>query len=298
MNEIGNFMSNTTAFSRLLGFNQIAPDYKLVLCDVWGVIHNGIAPFSSAPDALERFRVETGGRVILLTNAPRPAWWVQKQLQELGVKDEAYDAIVTSGDVTRRDIISRGVKKVFALGPEKDHNFYDDLPVELVSKEEAEIISVTGLLDDKIETPDDYDALLSYLLSRKLDMICANPDIIVEKGDRLIYCGGALAEKYLKMGGNAHYCGKPHAPIYLRALQKGAELTGLALQEKDVLAIGDGIATDVKGANDAGLDCLFITGGIHSAEKGPLANASVGEVAEFLKKEGRKARAFMLRLSW
>ncbi|MEO1067410.1 MAG: HAD hydrolase-like protein [Pseudomonadota bacterium] len=159
-------------------------------------------------------------------------------------------------------------------------------------------MSVTGLLDDETETPDDYTQTLTGFLNRDLPLVCANPDIVVERGDRLVYCGGALAEKYREMGGTTIYLGKPHAPIYEAALSVGAELFGSALQKDRVLAIGDGVMTDVKGANDAGLDCLFVTGGIHSAENGPLADPTPQTVTTFLKEKQRFAEAFMPRLVW
>lgn len=282
----------------LSGLKDIADHYELVLCDIWGVIHNGVDAFKEAPDALHAFRAQGTRKVILLTNAPRPDWWVKGQLDSLGVREDAYDAIVTSGDVTRHDIMGRGVTKIFALGPEKDRNFYDGLPIELVRPNEAEIVSITGLIDDESETPDDYIRMLEDFLRRDLDVICANPDIVVERGEKLVYCGGALAQKYKEMGGKTHYCGKPHEPIYARAMTVGSALLGKDIDKRRVLAIGDGIATDVKGANDAGLDCLFVTGGIHSAEDGPLAEATSETVTRFLKDKNQKAEAFMPRLNW
>ncbi|MEP1443113.1 MAG: TIGR01459 family HAD-type hydrolase [Hyphomicrobiales bacterium] len=280
------------------GLSSLVEDYDLVLCDVWGVIHNGISVFNAAPDALAKFRQTEGKHVILLTNAPRPAWWIKRQLDGLGMRADAYDDIVTSGDVTRLDILNRKAQKVYPLGPEKDLNFYDDLPIDLVDAKDAELVSVTGLIDDSTETPDDYHEMLDDFLKRGLPMICANPDIVVELGDKLIYCGGALAQKYKQMGGEALYFGKPHAPIYQRALERGAELFDGDLDKKRVLAVGDGIATDVKGANDNGLDCLFVTAGIHSAENGPLANPTPENVAQFLVEHKQKAKAFLPRLFW
>lgn len=286
------------ALVRLSGLSEVSDRYDLILCDVWGVIHNGVSTFPDAAFALERFRERAGRRVILLTNAPRPDWWVKNQLNDLGVSEQAYDAIVTSGDVTRQAILERGCEKVFALGPEKDRNFYDGLPINLVHPKEAELVSVTGLLDDEVETPEDYTSMLQDFLKRDLSMICANPDIVVERGDRLVYCGGALAQKYAEMGGQALYFGKPHTPIYERALAVGCDLLGREIAKSDVLAVGDGVATDVKGANDAGLDCLFVTGGIHSAEAGPLADATPETVTRFLKDKNQKAEAFLPRLYW
>lgn len=280
------------------GLRDIAEHYNVLLCDVWGVVHNGVAAFDEAGDALHTYRQDGNRKVILLTNAPRPDWWVKEQLNTLGVREDAYDAIVTSGDVTRHNLTERGVRNVFALGPDKDLNFYDGLPIDLVSAEEAELVSITGLYDDETETPEDYIALLAGFVERDLEVICANPDIMADRGGKLVYCGGALADKYREMGGRTHYCGKPHAPVYARALAVARKLIGENYNKKQVLAIGDGIATDIKGANDAGLDCLFITGGIHSAEDGPLAQATPDVVAKFLLDKNQKAEAFMPQLYW
>lgn len=286
---------------QLAGLRDFAERYDLILCDIWGVIHNGVSVFPQTLAALASFRDGGKRRVILVTNAPRPDWWVKKQLDDLGVPAMVYDAIVTSGDVTRMAIIARageGADQVFALGPEKDRNFYDGLPIRLVSPAQADLVCVTGLLDDEAETPEDYGAMLEGFLARDLPMICANPDIVVERGHKLVYCGGALAQKYREMGGKAHLFGKPHAPIYARAAEVGAVLCGSAPDRARVLAIGDGVATDIKGANDADLDCLFITGGIHSAEAGPLAVPTPERVGAFLAEKGQKAEAFMFRLQW
>lgn len=282
----------------LNGLRDMADQYDAVLCDVWGVVHNGVSAFREAVDALYTYRADGERKVILLTNAPRPDWWIKEQLDGLGVREDAYDAIVTSGDVTRHDLVARKVSKVFALGPEKDLNFYDGLPINLVPPSEAEIVSITGLYDDETETPDDYIAMLQDFVDRGLEVICANPDIVAERGGKLVYCGGALAHKYSELGGKTHYCGKPHAPVYARALTTCNALGDKNIDKKQILAIGDGIATDIKGANDAGLDCLFITGGIHSAEEGPLSQATPETVAQFLRDKNQKAMAFMPQLIW
>lgn len=289
---------STSGIVRAAGLSALSRSYNAVFCDIWGVIHNGISVFPEAPEALRKFRAETGGTVILLTNAPRPDWWVERQLDALNVPREAYDAIVTSGDATRHAMLTRQTTKVFALGPEKDRNFYDGLPISLVTPQEADLVCVTGLIDDESETPEDYEAMLASFLERDLTVICANPDIVVERGDRLVYCGGALAELYREMGGKALYFGKPHKPIYDRAMLVAKSRKGCALTTKSVLAIGDGIKTDVKGANEAGLDCLFVTGGIHSAQAGPLSDATSETVQKFLNDEGREAVAFLPRLYW
>lgn len=280
------------------GLEVFSNPYNVILCDVWGVIHNGVEAFGPACEALQNFRQNSHGTVILLTNAPRPYWWIERQLDGLNVSRDVYDAIVTSGDVTRHALETSGKTKVYALGPDKDTDFYNGLPIDLVSADEAELVSITGLIDDETETPDDYGEMLTDFKKRGLSVICANPDLVVERGDKLVYCGGALAERYREMGGSVSYFGKPHAPIYKLAIETSQKVTNLDPDKIRPLAIGDGVNTDVKGANDAGIDCLFVTGGIHSAEDGPLSNPTPQSVFDFLNERNRQAKGFMPTLKW
>jgi HAD superfamily hydrolase (TIGR01459 family) len=277
---------------RIGGLEELAGEYDSLLCDVWGVVHNGVGSFPAAVDALLRFR-ETTGPVALLTNAPRPATPIRHQLRKLGVPDEAYDILITSGDVTRTVIAARPGVRVLHIGPERDFSFYEGLDVRLVSEEEADLISCTGLADDMTETPEDYRALLERLLPRKLLMVCANPDIVVDRGGTLYYCAGALARLYEEMGGDAILVGKPHAPIYDTAK---AELS--ALGGKRILAIGDGLPTDIRGAADNGVPVLFVTGGIHAADFGPHDAPDDARVAARLSAEGLDAVAYLPSLRW
>ena len=251
--------------------DDLAAPYAAILCDVWGVVHNGVRAFPQACGALARMR-EQGRRVVLLTNAPRLSSGVIAQLRGLGVPDDAWDAVVTSGDVTR-DLIAEGPRRVFHLGPDRDLQLFDGLDVELVEEFEAAAVICTGLFDDETETPEDYAEMLMRFRSRNLPMVCANPDIVVERGDRMIWCSGALARDYGQMGGRTLIAGKPHAPIYSAAMARLNELPGEPVERKDVLAIGDGMLTDIKGAVDAGIDVLFVSGGIHFREYGPTADA-------------------------
>lgn len=243
--------------------DEVAAQYDAVLCDVWGVVHNGVSPFPFAVAALQAWRA-AGKTVVLITNSPRPAEGVINQFDVIGVASDAWDDIVTSGDVTRR-LVEEGPKKLFFIGPDRDTTLIDGLDVQLVQEEEAEAVLCTGLYDDETETPDQYSDLLTRLAGRDLPFICANPDQVVERGDRLIYCAGALATAYEKIGGQTRIAGKPHAPIYQEALKRLAKLRG-ATPNGRVLAIGDGIATDIRGAVTAGLDVLFIARGIHAGE--------------------------------
>ncbi len=277
---------------QLTGLSELAGDYDALLCDVWGVLHNGVAAFPAAVDALVTFRA-AHGPVGLITNAPRPAAAIRPQLRSLGVPDEAYDALVTSGDVTRMAIAQRPGVKLLHIGPDRDLSFYDGLDATLASEADAELVSCTGLTDDTSETPDDYRPLLERIAARGLPMVCANPDIVVERGSELIYCAGALARLYAEMGGEAILVGKPHAPIYDAAKRELA-----AFGRSRILAVGDGLPTDIRGAADNGLPALFVTGGIHAADFGPPAEPDAERVAARLSAEGLEAVAFIPALCW
>ncbi|WP_417666641.1 TIGR01459 family HAD-type hydrolase [Roseibium sp.] len=289
-----------TASTPLLvpGLRTLAPEYKGILCDVWGVLHNGIAAFEQAHQALATYRKETGGKVVLITNAPRPHQPIREQLADLGVPIEAYDDIVTSGDVTREQLSANAGSHLYHIGPERDLSLYDGTGVVLSSEQEASIISCTGLFDDETETPEDYRDQLSAMAQRRLTMICANPDIVVERGDRLIWCAGALARLYEDLGGTVAISGKPHAPIYKAAVERLRALHGAPVDDADVLCIGDGLPTDIRGADSQALDVLFITGGIHATDFGPVDAPDEALIRRRLAEEGLQARAAVPRLVW
>ncbi|MEM9716294.1 MAG: TIGR01459 family HAD-type hydrolase [Pseudomonadota bacterium] len=255
----------------ITALSDISDRYKAVYCDLWGCLHNGIEPFPSAVTALEAFKAK-GGIVILLTNSPRPASGVYPQLDHIGVPRALYDGIVASGDAARAAMASGAYgTKVYHIGPDRDHPFFDGVPeedfyqgidIDRVPLDEAEGMICTGLFDDSTETPEDYRATLLNAKNRGLKMLCANPDIVVDRGDQRIYCAGAIAEAYKDMGGEAHYFGKPHAPIYELARKRLATIAGHEIANEDILAIGDGIRTDIAGASGEGIDALFITGGL------------------------------------
>ena len=225
-------------------FAPLAVRYDVVLCDVWGVVHNSLVAFAEAGEALARFRAR-GGAVVLITNAPRPGAVVKRQLDRLGVPHAAYDAIVSSGDVTRRIIAARR-GALYHLGPERDRPLFEGLAAAFAGAEDADFVVCTGLFNDEGETPEDYRPLLERLRARKLAMICANPDLVVARGTKLIYCAGALADLYTTLGGEVVYAGKPHRPIYEDALAMAAARGCRAPLER-VLAIGDSIRTDLAG---------------------------------------------------
>jgi len=279
------------------GLAELAPNYRYLLCDVWGVVHNGLAALPEAGRALARFR-SGGGRVLLITNAPRLKTQVAEQLDRFGVDRAAYDDIVTSGEATRTYLAARHGERVFHLGADRDLPLYGGLDVTLTDAAGASLICCTGLFNDDTETPDDYAADLAAWAARQLPMVCANPDIVVERGDRLLWCAGALAERYRAIGGPTIVFGKPHPPIYATALARLAEITGAPAAPASILAIGDGVATDVRGANQAGLDVLFITAGIHAEAFGHRDNPDAAAVHAVLADAGLGARAFVPRLAW
>ncbi len=196
--------------------DAIAPlgkGYAAWLVDIWGVMHNGLRAFPSAVEATRRYR-EQGGIVILLSNSPRPSEPLQMQLTSLGVSEQSYDATVSSGDLTRHELAKHEGARIFHLGPERDLPIFKDLDLTRVDAKDAELVVCTGLFNDETETPEDYEALLRELAGRKLTMLCANPDHLVERGHNLVYCAGALAQIYEEDGGKVIYAGKPYRPIY------------------------------------------------------------------------------------
>jgi HAD superfamily hydrolase (TIGR01459 family) len=250
----------------IAGLAEIADRYDAVLCDVWGVIHNGRESFAEACAALTRFQ-ETRGPVVLISNAPRPSRDVVGQLRALGVPDSAWSGFVTSGDATRSALAERAPGPAWAIGPARDGALYAGTGVAFAeTPEEAAFVSATGLFDDEVETPEDFRVRLTICAERGLLMICANPDIVVQRGDKMIYCAGALAALYETMGGQVLMAGKPHAPIYAAAYAEVERLAGSALSKDKMLAIGDGLPTDVRGAANEGLPVLFIASGIHAAD--------------------------------
>ena len=267
---------------------------EVVLSDIWGVVHNGLEAFPEACEALQAYR-SSGGTVILITNAPRPADSVQQQLRKLGVADEAYDAIVSSGDLTRLYVVEHPGQKVFLIGSERHDTIHRGLDLTLAPLEQADYILCAGLFDDETETAEDYRAMMLKARARGLTLICANPDIVVERGDRLIYCAGAIAELYRELGGEVIFYGKPHRPIYERAVTLAAAHGGHEIRLDRVLAIGDSVRTDLAGAHGFGIDCLFVTRGIHSEDFEGIDQLDPASVRELF---GHPPRALMRELRW
>ncbi len=301
-------VTGTAPLPVLSGIAGLADHYDVILSDIWGVVHNGREHFAEACAALRRFR-EMGKTVILVTNAPRPHPPVLKQLASLGVPDGTFDAVVTSGDVTLAFIAAHGLSPLYHIGPVRDHALFEILQEQtglkppLASLEEAEYVVCTGLFDDN-ETPDDYAASLAAMRTRNMEFISANPDIVVHVGEREIYCSGALAQKYEALGGRVSQAGKPFAPIYDRAMELAAKHFGKAPDIKRVLAIGDGMHTDIGGAISRGLDAIFVTTGIHRVELHPAdGNGRTGPLdlnalKNLMAAHEQKPMAAMTKLAW
>ena len=278
-------------------FATLAPDYDAVMSDVWGVIHNGVKATPAACDALMNFRAK-GGTVALITNAPRPGVVVAKFLDKLGVPRETYDTIVSSGDVTRAVIKTRTGKNVLHIGPERDLGIFDGLGLNFVPYDKADYVACTGLIDDQTETAENYRDLLTKVRERGLFMICGNPDLVVEYGDRLVYCAGAIADLYGELGGEVLYAGKPHAPIYREVLRQIADKRGGEPPRSRVLAIGDSVRTDLTGAVRMGIDCLFVTAGIHAEELGGRDEPDMAAMTDIFMKAGVAPKAVTSQLRW
>jgi len=276
---------------------ELSALFKVWLCDIWGVVHNGEQAHLVACDALQKHR-ENGGTVILITNAPRPCHAVIKQLDDLQVPRACYDAIVTSGDVTRELVAAYSGGKVFFLGPERDAPLREGLAVEWSDIHDADAVLCTGLYNDRTDQPEDYDNTLQEILDRNLKMICANPDVIVQFGTRLIPCAGALAKRYQDMGGTVEMAGKPFPPIYELSIERANEVIGTSVDRKNILAIGDGMQTDITGGRDNNLAVAFITGGIHDDEIG--RDGSTQDMADIARKtvKGVQIAGAMRVLEW
>ncbi len=277
---------------------SISASYEVLFCDVWGVIHDGQRSFRGACQALIEWRARRGP-VILVSNSPRPALDVKRQLIELGVPEDAWSELVTSGDATRQLIADRGPGTVYTIGPDRDSALYDGFDLRFTNLGLARFIVCTGPREDEFETPEDYRKLLLEGVQRGLDMICANPDRVVQRGGRLVYCGGALAELYAQLGGRVLMAGKPHDPIYNLSLSMARELMARVVHPHEVLAIGDGLATDIAGANKRGVDALFIASGINgSSVAGIDRRLDEQAVDRLLAKDGVSAKFTMAELAW
>lgn len=281
----------------LAGLSEISPRYDAILSDVWGVVHDGVSAHADAVEALRGYR-QAGGRVVLITNAPRPSAPIVEMLDRLGVGRDAYDAIVSSGDVTRTMIAPYRGRIIHHVGPpEIDDALYEGLGVIRGPADKAEAVVITDL-DTDDDTPDMYQERLEGWLKRGLPLICANPDRVVEHGGRIIYCGGAVADLYEAHGGKVLMAGKPYRPIYEEALRLAEVAAGRALGRDKVLAIGDSVRTDAIGASGFGIDLLFITGSIHAGELDAFGTPDPDAIRALVAPSGARLAGFMPRLAW
>lgn len=275
--------------------SALAADYDAILCDVWGVIRDGRSLVPEALDALAKFRAQ-GGAVVLLSNSPRRAASLKSFLREMGAGEDQFDDAVTSGEATHAVLTARAPGPAFKLGPDWDDPLYEGTGLEFAALKDAAFISCTGLFDYETETPDQYEDLLREAQLRGLPMVCANPDIVVQSGDRLLYCAGALAQMYEKMGGEVILAGKPHPPIYDLAYASIERLRGEPADKARLLAVGDGPGTDIAGAQSEGVDALFIAGGI--AEGRMEGGFSPEKARALLAEDGLSARYCAPKLVW
>lgn len=277
------------------GLSTVAQSYDALLCDAWGVIHNGRELFPDVTEALLTFRKQRGP-VIIITNAPRLSDAIPPQLDRLGLPSEAYDAVVTSGDATKKTVQNYAGQPGYRIGPDKDDNMFSWTGMTFVPLEDASFILCTGLVDDLNETPEDYRDLLKKASDRALPMICANPDRIVKFGDRIMYCAGALADLYEELGGQTIFCGKPHAPIYdaCRAVLQDA-----GCSSSRILAVGDGLQTDILGANQQNIDVAFVAEGIFAEEaRGPTGRIDPHMLGKLLDNHSVSSQYALDRLKW
>ena len=279
-------------YSIINSLDDISHKYETLFVDLWGCVHDGYSPFNEAVQALKNYRSKGLGSVVLLTNSPRPRESVEKQLGKIGVPSDCWDTIATSGDSARAAMFNGVVKeKIFHLGPAHDSSFFDNMNlikeaclIERVPAETAEGIVCTGPFDDANDHPNDYTELFSRFIDRKIKLLCANPDIVVDRGKKRVYCAGALAKHYTEMGGESLYFGKPHKPIYDLAYERLKEINLKTPTEK-ILCIGDGMLTDIKGAINANLDSLFITGGLAAKETDTTIQPNEPNLKKFLQNQ-------------
>lgn len=258
-------MQNSNNVPVAPGLAAITGDIDFLIVDVWGVLHNGIRAHVAAGEALTQFR-RRGGTVVLVSNAPRGSQIVIPFLDGMGVPRSAYDGVVTSGDVARHHLAQSGPKNLFYIGPAKDRSVFASLPVTETAVAEADLVLCTGFEDDERETPEDYLARLEACRARDLPMICANPDLIVERGSQLVWCAGSIAERYEAMGGTVIWTGKPHRVIYDAALEMAQMTRNAPVPRERTMAIGDALRTDVAGARGLGVRVLMTADGIHGAD--------------------------------
>ena len=280
---------NLQEIKKINNFEDIEGNYDALICDVWGVIHNGRELFEGVNDCLVNFRSKQKP-VVLLSNAPRPSKYIERMLNQLGLDRKSYNEIVTSGDLTMSVLNeSHYGSKCYHIGPDRDLNIFDGVNVSRVSFEEADFLFVTGLFDDETEDENSYSSILDESKKRNLKLVCANPDIVVQRGEKLIPCAGAISKKYKEIGGKVVNIGKPFSPIFDKAVNliKGINEN----QNPRIVVIGDGLETDIKGANILKMDSLLVLGGLFASE-------SERNIIEVLKKKNIFPSYYTEELKW
>ena len=276
---------------------ELGAEFDVVLCDVWGVLHNGVRSYAEAADALRRLR--TGGTtVVLISNAPRPHHVVETQLRELGVPREAYDEFVTSGDLTREVVASRPGVPLQHIGPARDFRLFDGLDAPRLGAAEAQYILCTGPMPENVRSAEHFRDGFVAAVGRGLEFVCANPDLVVERGDELLLCAGSLASLYEGLGGKVLWAGKPHRPIYELALSKAARRRGATIDARRVLAIGDAPRTDIAGARAIGAASLLVAKGIHARELMPQGVVEAAAVERMFAEAASVPDAVIDQLRW
>jgi HAD superfamily hydrolase (TIGR01459 family) len=243
---------------------ELLQAYDVIFCDVWGVVHNGQRAHAEAGEALARFR-KRGGSVVLVSNAPVPQVGVEYVLKKTGVRGDAWDAIVSSGDIALRHIAEKGYTRLHRVGPAgRDRSLFSRLPGPDTPLEEADAIVCTGLHNTLKETVETYRGLIEVGVAAGLPFVCANPDLVVDVGETRHLCAGSIAAEYERRGGEVFWAGKPHPSAYNTALEVATALRGTVPPLRKILAIGDAVRTDLAAAKGLGVDGLFIATGIHS----------------------------------
>lgn len=271
--------------------------YDVLLSDVWGVVHDGLRAYAGCGEAFARFR-QAGGTVLLLSNSPMPSAWVARVLDEKGVRRDSWDAIVSSGDVALAHVAGRGYARVLHIGIDRDLPLLDAMPAKRCTFDEAQAIVCTGLFDDRRETAESYRPLLQRALARRLPLVCANPDFMVDVGGELLPCAGIVAQLYEAMGGDVFWAGKPYAPVYALAMNTLAAMRGEMPERDRVLAIGDAVRTDIAGAAGAGIASMFIAQGIHRDEVLRAGKIDASALATLLAQQTVAPVAAMTGVVW
>ena len=276
---------------------ELGAGFDVVLCDVWGVLHNGVRSYAEAADALRRLRAG-GTTVVLISNAPRPHHVVETQLRELGVPREAYDEFVTSGDLTREVVASRPGVPLQHIGPARDFRLFDGLDAPRLGAAEAQYILCTGPMPENVRSAEHFRDGFVAAVGRGLEFVCANPDLVVERGDELLLCAGSLASLYEGLGGKVLWAGKPHRPINELALSKAARRRGATIDARRVLAVGDAPRTDIAGARAIGAASLLVAKGIHARELMPQGVVEAAAVERMFAEAASVPDAVIDQLRW